>query len=121
MCIDQSKWRFRSYTKHVTPATYRDRPREQIDRMTINSDSRYYTDYQPQDLERNVLDHGIYVRSPKAHKVFKVHEFPDHVGASNGQPSRWVKVEVTNGEYHGRPITREQYARWAAQQIPCCR
>jgi len=121
MCIDQTNWRFCPYRKHETPSKYRSNPLADIDRLTLNSDSLYYPTHQPQVLEQLVIGAGIYVQSPKAHKTFKIHEFAEPIGACDGQPSRWVKVEVTSGEFHGRPISHEQYTRFANRQIPCCR
>ena len=89
--------------------------------MTRNSDSRYYPQCQQRDIEESVLREGTYVRSPKPNTIYKVHEFPSDIGASNGQPSRWVKVESTNGEFHGRPIAEIEYRRFMNRIVPCCR
>jgi hypothetical protein len=120
VCIDQAGWRFRPYPKHETPPSFRDKDLAEIDRLTVNADSRYYPQHQPSELEAQVVGIGLYVYSPKRHTIYKVLEFAAHIGASKGTPSRWVKVEVTNGEYHGRPITSEEYARFVGSQIPCC-
>lgn len=120
MCFDQTKWRFCDYRKHETPVRYRSRTLQEIDRLTFNSISRYYPHHQPQEIEKRVIEGGIYVRSHKPHKLFKLLAFEEEVGACDGQPSKWVKVEVTSNEYHGRPITREQYERFVARQTPCC-
>ena len=120
MCFDETAWKFKQYPKHHTPRAYRDRPLAEIDAMTRNSDSRYYPQCQQRDIEESVLREGSYVRSPKANTVYKVNEFPSDIGASNGQPSRWVKVESTNSEFHGRPIAESEYRKFMNHVIPCC-
>jgi len=120
MCIDQSKWHYCQYRKHVTPPKYREKVTADIDRLTLESDALYYPQFQPRDVEQQVVDGGIYVQSSKAHKVFKIYEFEWAIGACNGQSSRWVKIEVTSGEFHGRPITQEQFMRFLGRQVPCC-
>lgn len=121
MCIDQTRWRFCQYRKHETPPAFRDKPCDYIDGLTLNSDSLYYPQFQPREIERRVVDVGLYVQSPKAHKTFKILEFEVPIGACNGQPSKWVKIEATSDQYHGRPIAYEQYTRLLSRQIPCCR
>ena len=121
MCFNEKTWRFKRYPKHVTPAVYRDRPISDIDTITKNSDSLYYPQHDPKTIEETVLREGEYVRSPKSQTVYKVNEFDSVVGASKGLPSKWVKVESTNGEFHGRPIAEDEYRRFKTRIIPCCK
>jgi hypothetical protein len=120
VCIDQTNWRFRPYPKHETPPSFRDRDHADIDRLTLGADSRYYREHPVEHIEKQVIQLGVYVQSHKAHKILKIHEFPEFVGASSGEASRWVKVEITNDEFHGRPITADEFRRHMARQIPCC-
>lgn len=121
MCFDQTNWRYFPYRKHEAPPTFRSKSFAEIDRLTKNSISRYYPQVVAQEIETQVIHTGLYVRSHRAHKLFKLLEFAQPVGACDGEPSKWVKVEVTSGEYHGRPITADQYRRLLARQTPCCR
>ena len=120
MCIDQKNWRFFAYRKHESPPSFRSKATAEIDRLTLNSISRYYPQFRPEDLERLVVASGVYVQSPKPHKMLKIHEFDEVIGACDGEPSKWLKVEVTSGEFHGRPITHAQYERFLSRQVPCC-
>ena len=120
MCFDQSHWHFRPYLKHHTPASHRSRTRSEIEALTRNADSRYYPESNPAAIEEQVVRGGLYVRCRKPNTIYKVHEFGDEIGASNGTSSRWVKVECTNGEYHGRPISADEYRKHMSQRIPCC-
>src|SRR5438876_3442994 len=119
MCFDQTKWKVKPYYKHHTPPSYRNRSHQEIAAITTNSDSRYYPECEPRMVEEQVLRQGTYVICRKPKTIYKVHEFPSQIGASNGSPSRWVKVECTNAEYHGRPISEEEYRKHMAQPIPC--
>jgi hypothetical protein len=120
MGLDNKKqWRYRRYPKHFTPPAYRTKPRADIDRLTLYGDSYYYPDQDPEAIERRVLEYGKCVRSHVAHKVVLIHEFDEAVGAANGTSSRWVRIEVTNGEYHGRPISHDQYLNLSGKEIPC--
>jgi len=83
------------------PLKHRDSPRDEITALTTRARSLYYPNNDPKDIEDNVLRNGTYVASPKVNTVYKVGEFPSDIGASNGQPSKWVKVESTSGTYHG--------------------
>lgn len=120
MCFAQNTWKFKDYPKHHSPPAYRDLPVSDIDAMTQNADSRYYPTSDQRSVEDVVLRDGTYARTAKPNTIYKVNEFPMDVGASDGRPSRWVKVESTNGEYHGRPISEQEYRKLMNRVIPCC-
>src|SRR5438270_2095321 len=105
MCFSEKTWKFMPYPKHRAPLKARERPLSEIHQLTVRSRSLYYPEVDPKAVEETALRHGVYVSSPKPNTVYKVSEFPNEIGASNGEPSKWVKVESTNAVFHGRPIT----------------
>jgi hypothetical protein len=122
MCLDVRNCHWADYyRKHQTPPRLRDATTGDIDLETEEGrPSLYYPSVAQLEVEESVLTQGFYVRSAKRATICKVREFGDLLGASEGQPSRWVLVEVTNGEFHGRPITRELYLKKMRFQTQCC-
>ena len=120
MCFDETAWQHKPYRKHHTPPSYRDKSHPEINAITRNADSRYYPERDSRTVEEQVLRNGTYVRCLKPNTVYKVHEFPSDVGASDGESSKWVKVECTKAEYHGRPISEAEYRKHITRTIPCC-
>ena len=62
-------------------------------------------------FERYVWQNGI----PTNHtdgRTWKVMEFKDVIGASDGLESRWVRVEVRSNTLHGSPITEQKFREY---------
>jgi len=106
--------------KHIAPATLRDASSREIEAATLNRDSLYFATTDAAAIEREVLDSGIYVRTPKPATIQKIKEFQFPIGASNGLSSRWVVVEITSGVYHGRPTTQAWFQKLIGRQMECC-
>lgn len=120
MCTDISALHFVPYPKHETPPQFRTKPAAEIDRLTQGRDSLFYPSVSSADLENEVLVGGEYVESSKPATVQKIMAFDYDIGASEGLPSRWALVEITNTDYHGRPISSHLYERKRRRTIPCC-
>lgn len=123
MCLDVQNCRWVDYyRKHQVPPRLREATKDEIDRDTASPGraSLFYPDADQQAIEGIVLRDGVYVESAKRATVYKIMEFQQPIGASEGEASRWVMVETTNGEYHGRPITRAHYLRRSRRVIECC-
>ena len=120
MCLDWERLVCIEYPKHEAPPQYRHSPLSDIDRLTLGRDSLFYPGVQSRHIEEEVLRGGIYVRSAKPSTIQKVKVFARTIGASEGIPSSWVLVEVTNQAYHGRPITESLFQKKTRQQVACC-
>ena len=44
-------------------------------------------------------------------KPWKVMEYPDSIGASEGSPSRWIRIELSANTIHGHPISEREFRR----------
>jgi len=119
MCSDPETWRWIDYRKHKVPPWLRDAPADEIDRATAGRPSLYYPSVNQRDLERQVAERGICVRSAKPATDYKIMEFVEPIGASEGKSSRWVMVQQTSGEFHGRPIAEHEYRRRLASPAKC--
>ncbi len=98
------------YSKHRSPGGW---SRERTIAATSDGrDSRYFADVDVEAIERVAAQSGAPVPSPKPATTYKVCEFAEIVGASEGLPSRWLRVESTNGVFHGHPISRRVYSAW---------
>lgn len=75
---------------------------------TKTGPAKYLPGTKVEALEREVWANGRPVTNGKPWKVM---EFPEEVGASGGQTSRWVRVEESAGTIHGHPITEAEYLR----------
>lgn len=122
MCLDVESCRWVSHNgKHRAPPSLKNAPMPEIDRATESGrPSLFYPGVDQFEIERNVLMEGMYVESGKPATKQKIMELDNHIGASDGQPSRWVMVEATSGDFHGRPITRALYERKLRRQKECC-
>ena len=120
MCLDIDTLECIDYPKHETPPRFRTVPLQDIDRLTVARDSLFYPEVRSREIQLEVLQVGVYVHSAKPATIQKVLAFDQPIGASEGVPSRWAYVEVTNGGFHGRPITQAAFQRKINQQVPCC-
>jgi hypothetical protein len=68
---------------------------------TRDGNSRYYPHAQIEAIENEVVLRGAYIRTRKAATIYKIAEFPHEIGASEGEPSRWVMVECTSNVFTG--------------------
>jgi hypothetical protein len=98
----------------------RDAPAAEIDESTKDGISLYYPGVRHEAIERMVLETGAYTASPKPATVFKVHRFPEEIGASEGEPTRCVIVQSTSGVFHGYPITQARFDAKMRKVVTCC-
>jgi hypothetical protein len=117
MCGDGTQWRQRAvYGKHA--------PRAGLDEAQIIAKSAhrsiYFHGQDAASLEMMTIRSGTYVASAKPATVYKVHEFPSFIGASEGQRSRWIFIESTSGTFHGYPISHRLYLEHLKHRRECC-
>lgn len=91
--------------KHVPPKRV---PWKDIVEGTTSGPAKYKPGLRIEALERGVWETGTPVTTGKP---WKVQEFQDVIGASEGKPSRWVRVEETKGTIHGHPISHAEFKR----------
>ena len=72
----------------------------------------YYRGVDIRDLETRAAADGVEVPSGKPATLYKVYAAERAVGASEGEESRWVRVEDTNGDFHGHPISQRRYEEY---------
>jgi hypothetical protein len=100
-------------TKHE-PLPGHDRG-QTIQDTSNGGDSRYYPGVDIEAVERRAAEQGVDVPSGKPATRYRVMELEEPVGASCGMESRWVRVESTNGDLHGHPITEQRYAKYLSK------
>ena len=118
MGADVEQWcRWVDYRKHASAPGL---TREQVIASTRNGRSaRYFSATDIGATETTAARIGTCTRTKKPVTAFKVHEFEGAVGASDGEESRWVLVESTNGDFHGRPITKRVYLERLKLRMDC--
>eukprot|EP01133_Synstelium_polycarpum_P000138 gene138-163_t len=86
-----------------TPYGYKHSPSKNLAWEDIVSSTRYGpAKYKPginiEKLEREAYKNGV----PSTHaKPWKLREYPQVIGASDGKPSYWVRIESSAGVIHG--------------------
>jgi uncharacterized Zn-binding protein involved in type VI secretion/8-oxo-dGTP pyrophosphatase MutT (NUDIX family) len=76
---------------------------------TATGPARYKPGTDVEALERQVWEEtGTDVTNGRP---WKVQEFPDEIGASEGKPSRWIRVENSGNTIHGHPISEAEYLK----------
>ena len=95
-----------------TPHGYKHFPQrfktwKQILKGTANGGAaKYKPGIDIESLERGVWDSGTPTTNGR---TWKVQEFADIIGATNGKESRWIRVEYSGGTIHGHPISQAEY------------
>jgi hypothetical protein len=123
MCEDGTQWQRHEadYDKHIPPAGL---DRAEIIRRTSKPGaiSRYLPGIDKAVVEMAAAREGVYVScgGDKGHKMCKACHFPYDIGASEGNASRWVIVESTNGAYHGHPMSERAYLLKLKSERKCC-
>jgi hypothetical protein len=75
-----------------------------------NAPAKYNPRVDIEKLERLVWKEGTPVTTDKP---FKVMEFLEEIGASEGKSSWWVRVEITSGNViHGHPLTAAEFRKY---------
>nr|WP_306109996.1 RHS repeat-associated core domain-containing protein [Pseudomonas sp. PB120] len=79
---------------------------------TINSTksgpAKYKQGIDVESLEREAYANGY----PAANgKPWKVREYDTDIGASEGKPSRWIRIELSARTIHGHPISETEFRR----------
>lgn len=112
MCRNENeiRWeRWIPYGKHLPPRSW---TREDcVGASAEGGISRYFPGIDVQVLEQEAARHGTCIPSGKPATSYKLMAFPDMIGASDGLPSCWMRVESTNGDFHGHPISRRVFDR----------
>jgi Domain of unknown function (DUF4157) len=75
---------------------------------TKNGPAKYLHGTNIEALERKVFAEGKKVTNGKNWRVM---EFPNEIGASEGKSVRWMRVEESANTIHGHPITHEEYLK----------
>ena len=52
-----------------------------------------------------------YVEAGGKNTKWKVYEFDENIGASNGKETRFMRVECSQGVIHGHPIDRSEFLK----------
>ena len=61
-----------------------------------------------ENLEREAYKNG---RAVTNGKPWKVMEYPESIGASEGVSSRWIRIELSAKTIHGHPISEQEFRR----------
>jgi len=103
------------YIKHTKARTV-----EEAKRMSVSGEghAQYLPDFNRIELERLGLKNGTLIkREGNKGADFYIYKFNDIIGYNSGQPTQWIRVELTKTgrpEYHGHPIleaTAKQYLK----------
>lgn len=91
--------------KHVAPKGV---SWEKIVESTKKDPAKYVPGTNVRELELKVFENGTPVTNGKPWKVM---EFKHVIGASEGKPSMWVRVESTANTIHGHPISLREFKK----------
>jgi hypothetical protein len=92
--------------KHVAP---RNAEWSRVIESTRTGPAKYKPGTDIQALEREVWE--VTGTDVSNGRPWKVQEFAGEIGASEGKPSRWVRVASSGNTIHGHPISEGEYLR----------
>ncbi|MEO8647501.1 hypothetical protein, partial [Pseudomonas sp.] len=96
-----------------TPHGYKHSPSKNMTwKETINSTKSGPAKYK-QGIDVEIMERDAYkTGSPTTNgKPWKVNEYKTDIGASEGKPSRWIRIELSARTIHGHPISAIEYRR----------
>ncbi len=101
---NEPNWTNHGY-KHVPPknASWKD-----IVKSTKSGPAKYKPEINIEALERSVYKTGQPVTNGKP---WKVQDMGEIIGASEGKPSQWIRVEYSGGTIHGHPISLNEFKK----------
>ncbi|MWV17459.1 type IV secretion protein Rhs [Pseudomonas sp. L-22-4S-12] len=101
---DEVKWTPHGY-KHVPP---KNKEWPEVVKSTKSGPAKYKPGVDIEKLERGAYEIGT---STTNGKPWKVQEYDEVIGASEGKPSRWIRVELSANTIHGHPISEAEFKR----------
>ncbi|MGU9836263.1 RHS repeat-associated core domain-containing protein, partial [Pseudomonas sp. LF195] len=75
---------------------------------TKSGPAKYRPGIDIENLEREAYKNG---RMTTNGKPWKVMEYAESIGASEGAPSRWIRIELSAKTIHGHPISEQEFRR----------
>ncbi|MBD2788135.1 RHS domain-containing protein, partial [Xenorhabdus sp. DI] len=79
-----------------------------IVKSTKSGPAKYTPEINIEALERSVYKTGQPVTNGKP---WKVQDMGEIIGASEGKPSQWIRVEYSGGTIHGHPISLNEFRK----------
>ncbi|MBX4135766.1 RHS domain-containing protein [Pseudomonas sp. S5F11] len=83
-------------------------PWKDIVAATKSGPAKYKPDIDIEKIEKDAYRNGSITTNGKPWKVM---EYPDSIGASEGSPSRWIRIELSANTIHGHPISEREFRR----------
>src|SRR5690606_14956414 len=93
---------WRSYPKHLPSRRVLSQGPEVFAEATRGRPALYLQHEQVQQLETTAWERGVTTRT--GNTEYRVWRFDDIIGASDGELTRCIRVEVTAGVLHGHPV-----------------
>ena len=96
-----------------TPYGYKHCPSAQVPWRTVIASTligpaKYRPGIAIEKLEREAYKNGTPTTNGKPWKVM---EYPESIGASEGVASRWIRIELSAKTIHGHPISEQEFRR----------
>ncbi|MEZ0524818.1 RHS repeat domain-containing protein, partial [Pseudomonas sp. Env-17] len=101
---DEIEWTAHGY-KH-SPS--KKMPWKDILATTKSGPAKYKPGINIENIEREAYKNG---RTTTNGKPWKVMEYPETIGASEGVSSRWIRIELSAKTIHGHPISEQEFRR----------
>lgn len=102
--VAQPEWTPHNY-KHFPP---KNKSWKDIIKSTKTGPAKYKPDINIKYVEYDVFNSGTPVTNGKP---WKVKDMGEVIGASEGKPSQWMRVELSAGTIHGHPISIDEFLR----------
>jgi len=112
--LDEEKWwnissdnlNWSSHGNKHVPSPSKKVPWADVVKSTKNGPAKYLPGTNIEQLEKSVWDKGTPVTNGK---TWKVQEFDDIIGASEGKSTKYMRVEMGADTIHGHPIPEKEF------------
>lgn len=122
--VEQAQWA-REYTKHRKARTINEAKGISLGHAKKAGtggpygQAQYLPGLDVQQLERAALNSPrAYARYHKKHSIWKFYRFDHPVGFDEGVETRWIRVELTSGAFHGHPMNIQRVRKYIPDAKP---
>lgn len=117
--ISHGSWNIRKQVRRkIHEARFSDHGKKHLKARTegdakkfSNKAAQYMPGTNSAGLERKALLKGLWIQRPNG-ALWSIYKFDKPVGYDGGQPTNWIRAEVSSGTFHGHPMSEQRVKKY---------